>query len=178
MHGLPQAGLLANELLEKWLDVHRYHQSKLVPGLWNHDWRPIQFTVVVDDFGIKYIGKEHPQYLLSALQEHFRLDWDYPKRCICLSMPGYVDKALRQFQHSKPTAPQHAPFPTMPIKYGTRTQYTKEPSTLPLLDQKGKKFMQQVCGKFLFLGRAVGPTLLCPISSIASKSLKPTMDTL
>jgi len=30
---LPQAGLLANELLEKRLNKHEYHQSKLVPGL-------------------------------------------------------------------------------------------------------------------------------------------------
>ena len=34
MYGLPQAGLLANELLEKRLNKHGYHQSKLVPGLW------------------------------------------------------------------------------------------------------------------------------------------------
>ena len=37
MYGLPQAGLLANELLEKRLNKHSYHQSKLVPGLWKHD---------------------------------------------------------------------------------------------------------------------------------------------
>jgi len=37
MYGLPsQAGLLANELLEKRLNKHRYMQSKLVPGLWKH----------------------------------------------------------------------------------------------------------------------------------------------
>ena len=38
MYGLPQAGLLANELLEKRLNKHGYHQSKLVPGLWKHEW--------------------------------------------------------------------------------------------------------------------------------------------
>jgi hypothetical protein len=36
MHGLPQAGLLANELLEQRLNKHGYFQSKLVPGLWKH----------------------------------------------------------------------------------------------------------------------------------------------
>ena len=54
MYRLPQTGLLANVLLEKWLNTHGYHQSKLVPGLWTHDWRPIQFTLVVDSFCIKY----------------------------------------------------------------------------------------------------------------------------
>eukprot|EP00804_Cyclotella_cryptica_P028989 CCRYP_012408-RA/>CCRYP_012408-RA protein AED:0.21 eAED:0.21 QI:0/0/0/1/1/1/2/0/880 len=192
MYGLPQAGLLANELLEKRPNAHGYHQSKLVPGLWKHVWRPIQFTLVVDDFGIKYVGQEHPQHLLTVLQEHYTvttdwngsryigitLDWDYAKRRIYLSMPGYVKKALRQFQHPKPKTPQHAPFPTMPIKYGTHTQYATTPSTAPLLDQEGKKFIQQVCSKFLFLGRAVDPTLLCPISAIASQSSKPTVNTL
>ena len=33
MYGLPQAGLIANELLEKRLNKHGYRQSKLVPGL-------------------------------------------------------------------------------------------------------------------------------------------------
>ena len=36
MYGLPQSGLLANELLEKRLNKNGYHQSKLVPGLWKH----------------------------------------------------------------------------------------------------------------------------------------------
>ena len=57
MYGLPQSGLLANELLAKRLNKHGYRQSKLVPGLWKRDTRPIQFTLVVDDFGVKYVGE-------------------------------------------------------------------------------------------------------------------------
>ena len=53
MCGLPQAGLLANELLKKWLNKHGYYQSKLVPGLWRHKMRPITFTLVVVNFGVK-----------------------------------------------------------------------------------------------------------------------------
>ena len=33
MYGLPQAGLVSNELMEKRLNEHGYQQSKLVPGL-------------------------------------------------------------------------------------------------------------------------------------------------
>ena len=73
---------------------------------------------------------------------------------------------------------QHQPFPSAPIQYGAKTQHTKERSTAPLLDAKGKKFIQKVCGKFLFLGRAVDATFLCPISAIASQSATPTEDTL
>jgi len=57
MHELPQAGLLAQQLLEKRLEKHRYKQSKLIPGFLTHKWRPIQFSLMVDDFGVKYQGK-------------------------------------------------------------------------------------------------------------------------
>ena len=192
MYGLPQAGLLANELLEKRLNKNGYKQSKLVPGLWKHDWRPIQFTLVVDDFGVKYDGKEHALHLKATLEEHYKvtndwegkryigitLDWDYKRRQVHLSMPGYVAKALKQFQHQKSTKKQNAPFPCARIIYGAKKQYATQQSQAPPLDKKGKKYIQQVCGKFLFLGRAVDYTLLCPISAIASQSTTPTEDTL
>ena len=192
MYGLPQAGLIANELLESRLNKHGYRQSKLVPGLWKHDTRPIQFTLVVDDFGVKYVGKEHALHLKSVLESYYplstdwtgnryigiRLDWDYNNRKVHLSMPGYKAKTLKQFHHKPPNEPQHSPFPTKPIKYGAKKQYAAPPSTSPLLDKKGKKFIQQVCGKLLFLGRAVDSPLLCPISAIASQSAAPTQDTM
>jgi len=56
MYGLPQAGLLAHQLLEKRLENHGYSQSKQTPGLWEHEWRPICFSLVVDDFSVKYVG--------------------------------------------------------------------------------------------------------------------------
>ena len=191
MYGLPQSGLLANELLEKRLNKRGYHQSKLVPGLWKHTWRPVQFTLVVDDFGVKYVGKEHAMHLKQTLEENYTvttewdgrryigitLDWDYKRRQVHLSMPGYVAKALKQFNHT-PQKKQHQPYPSVKINYGAKKQYATQQSDAPLLDKKGKKFIQQVCGKFLFLGRAVDSTLLCSISAIASQSSKPTEDTM
>ena len=78
MYGLPQAGLLANELLEKRLNKRGYQQSKLVPGLWKHEWRPIQFTLVVNDFGVKYVGKEHTLHLKATLEDNYGVTtgWD------------------------------------------------------------------------------------------------------
>ena len=54
MYGLPHTGLLANKQLEKRLNKHGYQQRKLVPGLCKHKTRPIHFTLVVDNFGVKY----------------------------------------------------------------------------------------------------------------------------
>ena len=91
-------------------------------------------------------------------------------------MPGYVAKALKQFQYQPSPKKQNAPFPCARINYGKKGDATL-PSQSPL-NKKGKKYIQQVCGKFLFIGRAVDSTLLCPISAIASQSATPTEDTM
>jgi hypothetical protein len=57
MCGMPQASILANQLLARHLAIHGYHQTKFTPGLWRHVTHPIQFTLVVDDFGVQYVGK-------------------------------------------------------------------------------------------------------------------------
>jgi hypothetical protein len=65
MYGLPRAGLIANELLEKRLNKNGYFQSKFVPALWDHRTCPISFTLVVDDFGIKYVGNYDSTFQLN-----------------------------------------------------------------------------------------------------------------
>ena len=46
MYGLPQAGIIAQELLEDRLRKHGYRQSKYTPGLWTHKRRPIAFSLI------------------------------------------------------------------------------------------------------------------------------------
>ena len=53
IYGLPQAGFLANKLLKKRLAPAGYYEMPHTPGLWKHVYRPIAFTLVVDDFGVK-----------------------------------------------------------------------------------------------------------------------------
>jgi hypothetical protein len=77
IYRLPQAGILAQELLEKQLNENGYSQSKAVPGLWTHNTRPISFTLVVDDFGVKYVGKELAMHLISILKEHYKISEDW-----------------------------------------------------------------------------------------------------
>ncbi|KAL7478564.1 hypothetical protein ACHAW6_009220 [Cyclotella cf. meneghiniana] len=77
MYGLPYAGLMANVLLKKWFNKHGYRQSKLVPGLWMYDWHPIWFTLVVDDFGVKYVGQEHTIHLKTVIESHYSLSTDW-----------------------------------------------------------------------------------------------------
>jgi hypothetical protein len=83
---------------------------------------------------------------------------------------------FEQFQH-KAGKLQHT-YQSSPIQYDTKKLHTTQESKVPLLEDKAKRFIQQICGKFLFLGRAVDSTLLCPISTIAAQSSKPTEDTM
>ena len=71
MYGLPQAGRIANGLLRKCLAAHGYYECKHTPGLWKHQWRPVTFTLVVDNFGVKYVGEEHAHHLLTCLRQHY-----------------------------------------------------------------------------------------------------------
>jgi hypothetical protein len=67
MYGLKQAGLLVNQLLQTRLVPFGYYTVRHTPGLWLHKTRPIAFSLVVDDFAVKYVGKQHADHLRNAL---------------------------------------------------------------------------------------------------------------
>ena len=121
------------------------------------------YKVTCDWTGQRYIG--------------ITLTWDYAHKQVHLSMPGYVKKALKQLCH-KMGKEQHSPYPCAQIKYSAKQQYATQESTSTPLDAQGKKFIQQLCGKFLYLGQAVDSTILCPISALASQSSSSTEDTM
>ena len=50
--GLPQAGILANKCLLRKLVPFGYHKCVNTQGLCRHETRAINFTLVVDDFGV------------------------------------------------------------------------------------------------------------------------------
>lgn len=191
MYGLPQAGILANKLLTKRLKPFGYQPCQHTPGLWRHEWRPIRFSLVVDDFGIKYVGKEHADHLIGALQQYYKisidwsgalfcgihLQWDYNKRSVTLSMPGYIEKALKKFEHPQPKRAQHAPHKAAPIQYG-RQQQPVTIDTSPPLTTAQVKYVQKVVGTLLYYSRAVDPTLAAALSSIATAQTRGTEATL
>jgi hypothetical protein len=67
MYGLKQSGLLTNQLLQTRLAPFGYYPARHTPGLWLHKTRSISFTLMVDDFAVKYVGKHHTEHLLNAL---------------------------------------------------------------------------------------------------------------
>ena len=191
MYGLPQAGILANKLLQKRLANHGYYPTKHTPGLWRHKTRPISFTLVVDDFGIQYVGKEHALHLLNALEENYEvtidweaklyigitMKWDYYNRTVDLSMPGYVHSALKKFQHQTPTRPEYAPHKHNAPQYGVPTQMTEPIDQTPQLNPAGIRFIQQVVGTFLYYARAVDNTMLVALSTLSAEQAHGTENT-
>jgi hypothetical protein len=152
MYGLLQAGILAQKLLEQHLNKHGYRQSPSTLGLWQHGYGPISFTLCVDNFGIKYVGRKHPKHLTSILSKHYKwshdwdgqqylgmnINWDYTGRAVHVSMLDYLPKALTGFQHTPPRIPQHQPYPHVKPTYSAKAQYTEDIDTSPPLDKKGK----------------------------------------
>ena len=98
------------------------------PGLWLHEWRPIQLSLVVDDFGVKHVGEENAKHLVNALVENYEIsqDWDGKKYCgltlgwenkarkVHVSMPEYVQDTFQQFKHHPPQKKQDQPYPHTP----------------------------------------------------------------
>jgi hypothetical protein len=191
MYGLPQAGRLANNLLVKRLAPHGYRPCEHTHGLWRHNTKPVTFTLVVDDFGIKYTGKENAYHLLNALKENYEVTEDWAGKLYCgisldcyyenktaeLSMPGYIANALHKFHHKQSERPQHAPYPARTPQYGSKVQLTPEVLNYPTLTPKSKKIIQQVVGALLYYVRAIDGTIMTDISSLASQQTAATEDT-
>ena len=83
IYGLPQAVKISQRLLEERLGKEGQFQGKFTPGVWSHKWCPVQFSLVVDDFGVKYIGKEHTEHLVGVIKQHYEMmmDWEGKKYC-------------------------------------------------------------------------------------------------
>ena len=105
------------------------------------------------------------------------MKWDYEKGTIQLSMPGYVGAALHDFQHEKLKLPQDSPYPwTQPI-YKKNNPMLSEKEPAEELDENNHKRLQKTVGKFLYYARAIYPTSLMALNSLAAVQKKLTIET-
>ena len=193
MHVWPATGrIVSTRAAGKISQKQGYTQSKVTPGFWTHAWRPISFTLLVDDFGVKYVGKEHANHLVRVLKEKYEIseDWggkkyigltfdcDYRKRQVHVSMTGYVNMAMIRFKHQAPKRRQDQPYQHVIPSYGAKVQYAVCPDGTALLDKDDQKFFQQVTGTFLYYSRAVDNTMLAALCALASKQASSTRKTM
>jgi hypothetical protein len=142
---------------------------------------------VVDDFGIKYKGKEHADHLIAAIREKYilKIDWtghkyvglhiafDRTARICTLSMPGYISNALARFniQPSKRSTDSPAIY-TAPV-YGKHPQLPTVDNSPPLPPERAQR-IQEITGVILYYARAIDSPLMCTVSKIASMQSKAT----
>ena len=161
-YGLPQSGRLTNDLLRTRLEKSGYYEAYTKPGLWSHKWRPIQFVLIVDDFGIEYVRKQHALHLLKILEQTYDittdsegekfagiyLAWDYndqnANRTCRISMNGYTEKVLLKYGNPRPSKAQLLPHKHREVIYGSKEQLTPEDDKSPPLDKQGTKRIQVI----------------------------------
>jgi hypothetical protein len=112
MYGLPQAGLLSQRRLIAHLAAHDYIQDSTVSCLFRHAKRGTVFTLVVDDFAVKYKTKADADHFLDMLRLLYEItidwrgskylgytiEWDDVAHTVSLSMPNCIPKLLARFR--------------------------------------------------------------------------------
>jgi hypothetical protein len=102
MYGLPQTGIIAQELLEEHLRKAVHIQSCMLPGYWMHNWRPILFTLVAtvlkSSISMKHMSTISSKTLKTDYANDddwegtrylgMAIDWDYTKPEVHLTMLG------------------------------------------------------------------------------------------
>jgi hypothetical protein len=124
--------------------------------LWHHRSQVIKFV-------LKYNTLQDAQHLLAVLKQHYEaitvhwegtlycgitLDWDYEKCTVDLSMPGYIQMALDDFNFTSTSCAKHQPHQHNPPQYGIKTRLTDPINVTAPLDNKGNLRLQQITGKF------------------------------
>ena len=177
MYGLPQAGILSQQRLIAHLATSGYHQCPRTPCLFRHVANGITFTLVVDDFGVKYTSDTSVHHLIACLQSLYDLhiDWSGTKylgmryvwssSSVLLSIPGYIDKALERF--GKPVRGAASPAVHIPPQRGKGTQFAATDSSAPLAPADIKR-VQEIVGVFLYYARCIDSRMLTAVNDIAS----------
>jgi hypothetical protein len=92
MYGLPQGGRII---------IRLFAPAPHMPGLWRHTTRSTTFTLVVDDFGVKYTSLDDANHLVSALKDKYTIKEDWTGRSTRVSPSigiGITTTALLTFR--------------------------------------------------------------------------------
>jgi hypothetical protein len=192
IYGLLQAGKLSQTRLIRHISTHgNYAQCPNTPCLFRHITRDIMFSLVVDDFGVRYTKQEDADQLIQTLEANayklkvrplgdkylgMYIAFDRDRNTVSLSMPGYVTKMLQRFRPQY-LIPGHRPSKT-PGRY-IPPSYTSAPQVI-FIDKTEKLSptliteLQAIIGTLLYYARAVDPTLLTIANELASQQAQPT----
>ena len=95
------------------------------------------------------------------------LEWNYKKGYVDLSMPGYIERALKRFAHAPITKNCNSPRKFTPPIYGQHAPQMEKIDILPILEKTHITRIQQVVGTFFYYARAVDTTMLHSLNEIS-----------
>jgi hypothetical protein len=192
IYGLPQSGKLAKDKLTLELAKHGFTECEHTPCLFTHTTRNIKFTLVVDDFGVKYTDIADVHFLISVLKQHYdlhedysgnkylgiSLDWNYDAviRSVALSLPGYVHNGLKAVNFTPSAKPVHSPGGFVRPQYGATTQLNDIDTSLSV-SAEATKLIQKKLGIFNWYLRVTDPTFKVRFSQLGSEQAHATEQT-
>ena len=104
MYGLKQE-------LQKHLKQYGYHPITFTPGLWKHKDKDTVFSLVVEDFAIKYTSEENSNHLIQALKDTYEVSID----SLLSASSGIVQKKRRPL-HARLRRRRLSKIPTHPTR--------------------------------------------------------------
>ena len=92
-------------------------------------------------------------------------------------MPGYIKGALLKFQHPIPSRPEDSSYPAPNTKWGPESQLTAPSDASKILNATAVSHLQQFVGTLLYYARAVDPTMVKALGSLAAQQSEATNTT-
>ena len=138
------------------------------------------FILIVDDFGVEYLGKQHADHLASVLRKYHEitidwegekyagidLKWNYLNLTFLLSIEGYIREVLAKYGQPMPTKRKLSPHKHCDILYCAKQQFTPDEDTSPNLNLEGIQRVQCIVGDLLYYAHMVDNKLLMALSAI------------
>ena len=98
-------------------------------------------------------------------------EWHYDERYVILPIKGYIEKALKEYLWRKTEKPVHSPSKYTRPTYGQKVQYSNVDTSTELND-KQKRQIQKITGKFLYNAISVYSILLHALNELNIASSK------
>ena len=92
-------------------------------------------------------------------------------------MDIYILELRNKYGHMTPKKTQYSPHKHLPIDYGATQQLVQPIDTIPPLNEKVIKRIQDIVEALLYVGRSVNNKLLVALSAIGSQQAAATEET-
>ena len=161
-------------------------------GLWSNITCLIIFSLVIDNFGMKYVDRYNAGHIIAALKNEYKISEDFTGGLYCgitlecnsyneqtkiyvdISMPGYINKKLNQYQHEMSPKTQHSSYLSSPKKYDKLSQEPILLDEYPNVRPDSITRFQKTVGSIFYYAQSIDPTMFMSLSILSSEQSKST----